>query len=122
MSINPQNYSLALILWHLYLVLCLHSATSPLEGLWTPAEPHPLHKPPDMSELNSEPAAPGKTAENPCPKMHKWPVSDSAKQTQLPCGPDMQISIPLLHQQPQPSLHKVFVLHFQQDCGPQAPH
>lgn len=87
----------------------------PSEGLCTPAEPQPLPTPafpPAMSELNSEPASQGETAENPYPKvtgkMHKWPVRNSAKQTQLSSGPGMQISLCLQFLSPA-SLHKAFV-------------
>jgi len=44
MSINPQNYLLALILWHLIFCRVLTLQASLLKGLWILAELRPLQQ------------------------------------------------------------------------------
>lgn len=117
MSINPQNCSLALSLWHLILC-CVFTP----KGCGLLLSPSPSTNQPSLltclnwilslllgGKLQKIPVLAG--------KMHKWPVSNSAKQSQLPSGPDMQI--PLLYKQPQHSqpAQGICSHHFQEDYG-----
>lgn len=100
MSINPQNYLLALILWHLIFCYMLMLQASPLKGLWILAESGFSSKPSfplNMFELNFGPGSQEKIASRKSlskvtGKTHKWPRNNSARQTKLSSGASMQIA------------------------------
>lgn len=109
MSINPDNYLLALILWHLIFCSVLTLQASLQKGLWILAgsgPPQQTRLPSNVSELTFEAGSQEKTASRkPLSKgtgeMRKWPMNNCEIDQAFLCNRhanDLLLAITLLSQ------------------------